>query len=82
MTTQDMTNKKSKIGIAVGVALAAVVGAGVFMALTPSPEPIYGMVQAKTVDVASKVTGRVESFNVREGDMVNAGDVVAIWNIP
>ena len=47
-------NNKSKIGLAVGVALAAVVAGGVWMALNPTPEPIYGMVQAKTVDVASK----------------------------
>lgn len=82
MTTAEMTNKKSKIGIAVGVALAAVIGTGLYMALTPSPEPIYGMVQAKTVDVASKVAGRVEAYNVQEGDMVQAGDVVALLNIP
>ena len=42
-------NNKSKIGLAVGVALAAVVAGGVWMALNPTPEPIYGMVQAKTV---------------------------------
>ena len=75
-------NNKSKIGLAVGVALAAVVAGGVWMALNPTPEPIYGMVQAKTVDVASKVTGRVESFDVREGDMVEIGQTVALLNIP
>ena len=82
MTNQQTTNKKSKIGLAVGAVLAAVVAGGIWLAMNPAPEPIYGMVQAKTVDVASKVTGRVESFNVREGDMVEMGQTVALLNIP
>ena len=82
MTNQQTTNKKSKIGLAVGAVLAAVVAGGIWLAMNPAPEPIYGMVQAKTVDVASKVTGRVESFNVREGDMVEMGQTVALMNIP
>lgn len=82
MTNNDQSLLKSKLGMAVGVALAGVVGYGIWMALTPTPEPIYGMVQAKSVDIASKVPGRVDQFNVREGDTVKMGDIVAVLNLP
>ncbi len=82
MTNNDQSLLKSKLGIAVGVALAGVVGYGIWMALAPAPEPIYGMVQAKSVDIASKVPGRVDQFNVREGDTVKMGDIVAVLNLP
>ena len=38
--------------------------------------------QAKTVDVAAKVTGRVEALKVREGDNVTADQLLLVLDIP
>ena len=40
------------------------------------------MMQAKTVDVAAKVTGRVEALKVREGDNVTADQLLLVLDIP
>ncbi len=43
---------------------------------------LQGEVEVKTVDIASKVTGRVEKINVEEGDCVEKGDVLLSVDIP
>lgn len=43
---------------------------------------LQGEVEVKTVDIASKVTGRVEKINVQEGDSVNRGDILLLVDIP
>ena len=50
--------------------------------IAESEEPLYGVMQAKTVDVAAKVTGRVETLPVHEGDTVSAGHLLMTLDIP
>ncbi len=83
MTENKKISKKTRIGIAGGaLAVAAILGYGLWLGTHPAPEPFYGMAQAKTVQVAAKVTGRVEKLLVREGDDVAPGALLMQLDIP
>lgn len=66
----------------IAVAALAVVAYGIYRAAVPASEPLQGMVFAKTVDVASKIPGRVLALEVAEGADVKAGDVLLKLDIP
>ena len=63
MTNTTLQNRKPLL-IGAAVCAVAAVAVGVWLAKHPAKEPLYGMMQAKTVDVAAKVTGRVEALKV------------------
>ena len=80
-----MQNNNNKLKVALGAfVLAALggIGTGLYLAAHPAPEPIYGMVQARTVNVAAKVTGRIEDFTIAEGDRVKTGQLIAHLAVP
>jgi len=62
----------------VGVLLA--VGGIIYFVTHRAPHELVltGLVDGEEVAVESKITARVERLNVREGDVVHAGDVVAV----
>ncbi|MGO1232875.1 MAG: HlyD family secretion protein [Marinobacter sp.] len=39
-----------------------------------------GRIEATEVDVATRISGRLESFSVREGDLVDAGQLLAVMD--
>ncbi len=82
--TESNTKKANKPVLLSAAALACLVilGVGFWMGTHPSEEPLYGVMQAKTVDVAAKVTGRVETLPVHEGDTVSAGQLLMTLDIP
>lgn len=82
--TESNTKKVNKPVLlsAAAVACLLVLGVGFWMGTHPSEEPLYGVMQAKTVDVAAKVTGRVETLHVHEGDTVSAGQLLMTLDIP
>ncbi|MCL1596882.1 efflux RND transporter periplasmic adaptor subunit [Parasutterella secunda] len=82
--TESNTKKVNKPVLlsAAAVACLVVLGIGFWMGTHPSAEPLYGVMQAKTVDVAAKVTGRVETLPVHEGDSVSAGQLLMTLDIP
>lgn len=82
--TESNTKKVNKPVLlsAAAVACLLVMGVGFWMGTHPSEEPLYGVMQAKTVDVAAKVTGRVETLPVHEGDTVSAGQLLMTLDIP
>ncbi len=82
--TESNTKKVNKPVLlsAAAVACLLVLGVGFWMGTHPSEEPLYGVIQAKTVDVAAKVTGRVETLPVHEGDTVSAGQLLMTLDIP
>lgn len=82
--TESNTKKVNKPVLlsAAAVACLLVLGVGFWMGTHPSEEPLYGVMQAKTVDVAAKVTGRVETLPVHEGDTVSAGKLLMTLDIP
>lgn len=82
--TESNTKKVNKPVLlsAAAVACLVVLGVGFWMGTHPTEEPLYGVMQAKTVDVAAKVTGRVETLPVHEGDTVSADQLLMTLDIP
>lgn len=82
--TESNTKKVNKPVLlsAAAVACLLVLGVGFWMGTHPTEEPLYGVMQAKTVDVAAKVTGRVETLPVHEGDTISAGQLLMTLDIP
>jgi HlyD family secretion protein len=70
-----MTGKKLLSALA-GVVLLGLIVWGLWKATRPQPLPIQGEMEARTIDVASKVPGRVLELKVEEGQQVKAGDVL------
>lgn len=70
------------VGGAFFAGIAAFLGWGVWEATHPAPVPLQGMVDARTISVSAKVPGRLAELKVREGDVLKAGDTVAVIAIP
>ena len=66
----------------IGALLAIAALAGLWYASRPVPIPLQGTVEADEVNVATKAFARVETLNVREGDRVQAGQVLATLSSP
>lgn len=43
---------------------------------------IQGEIETKTVDLSSKITGRIKKINVEKGQMVKAGEVLIVLDTP
>jgi len=68
---------KRKVGYAfVIIGIGAVIGYGLFQAVQTRPLQFQGQVEAREVDVAAKVAGRIRTLLVHEGDKVSLGDVL------
>jgi len=67
------------LGFAVVVILVGLIGV---FARCAAPENIQGEVEVEEYRVSSKVPGRILEIRVREGDMVKAGDTLAILEAP
>ena len=77
------TKRRRTIRIAVGAVLLIIVGLVIWRvffstpALPDSIVAVSGRIEGDDSAVASKTTGRILEVRVREGDSVNAGDVIA-----
>ncbi|MAT66105.1 MAG: efflux transporter periplasmic adaptor subunit [Gammaproteobacteria bacterium] len=66
--------------------IVAVVAVAVWYLMPDGDElPVHiasgnGRIEATEVDIATRIPGRLESFSVREGDLVEAGQVLAIMD--
>ncbi|MTV50611.1 HlyD family efflux transporter periplasmic adaptor subunit [Heliobacillus mobilis] len=73
-------DKKRTAAIAIGVILLTAIGFIAFPWMSRSgngKEPITGYVEGTEVTVGSKIAGRVQEVLVKEGDFVEAGQVIA-----
>lgn len=69
-----------KIGLAgAGLLLA---GAGLWLWTRPAPDVLQGQVEVRKVSVAAKIPGRLQKVFVREGDVVTAGQELAVLFSP
>jgi len=73
---------KRKLGIALALVLAIVVVVGLWLAWRSPAEQLQGMADADTVNVAAKITARLATLKVREGDRVKAGQVLFVLDSP
>jgi HlyD family secretion protein len=60
----------------VAIGIVALLGFGLLMIVSPRPLVFQGQVEAREVDVAAKIAGRISQVLVREGDVVSVGDVL------
>ena len=63
-------------------AVVAIVALISFLALGRNPEVIQGEMEVEEYRVSGKVPGRILELRVKEGDMVQAGDTLAIIEAP
>lgn len=66
-------------GIVIVVAIVALIG---FLALDREPDEIQGEIEVEEYRVSGKVPGRILQLCVKEGDMVKAGDRLAVIEAP
>ena len=66
-------------GFAAVVVIVALIG---FLALGRDADVIQGEIEVEEYRVSSKVPGRILELKVKEGDMVKAGDTLAILEAP
>ena len=80
----DMDRNRKYLAIAFASLLAAVVivtVAGLLLARKP-PLTLQGQVEATEIRISGKLPGRIDSFRVKEGDEVRAGDTLVVINSP
>lgn len=68
--------------IIVLVILAAVVAGVLWLVFQPQTNYLQGQVEARQIQVAPLIPGRVEEIYVREGDIVKKGDLLVRLGIP
>ena len=66
----------------IGIAVLVLFGVAAYMWASSRPQPLVasGTVEARDIRVGSKVGGRIEQVLVREGDRVEAGQVLATFD--
>ena len=82
MSESSRTSVKAAAAALLGIGLLAFIGIGLWKAASPSPAPLQGQVDARTIDVAAKIPGRIDEVLVKEGDTVEAGVVMIRIGIP
>lgn len=74
-------SKKAITGIFFLAVILAVIGC-VYAFMQANTMLLQGEVDVKTVDLASKITGRIEKLNCKKGDRVKKGDVLITLDTP
>lgn len=84
MTDPDAPpTKRARILLYAGLAIVAVlIAIGLWLASRPAPEQVQGMVDADSINVATKTLARVDRLLVDEGSRVRKGQVLAILSSP
>ena len=74
-------SKKAITGVFFVAVILAVIGC-VYAFMQANTMLLQGEVDVKTVDLASKITGRIEKINYKKGDRVKKGDVLIALDTP
>ena len=74
-------NKKAITGVFFVAVILAIIGC-VYAFMQANTMLLQGEVDVKTVDLASKIAGRIEKINYKKGDRVKKGDVLIALDTP
>lgn len=70
------------VGVLVAMVLIGFIAWGLWQASRPVTPPLQGQMEARTIDVAAKVTGRIVKKLVSEGADVKAGQILVELALP
>ena len=75
---------KNKLFLLISVIILsiAMISIGIYVCNHANSMILQGEVEVKTIDLASKITGRVQKINVKKGDRVKKGDVLIELDTP
>ncbi len=79
---EDKKNYNLIIGVIALVAIILLIAAAGYLVSKPKPQVIQGEAEASEYRVSGKVPGRIEEMYVKEGQLVSAGDTVAMIDSP
>jgi HlyD family secretion protein len=86
MTTADRDNRKTTLatiaGLLVLLGVLAFIGWGLWLAYHPVPVPLQGQVEARILNISPKISARIATLPVREGQAVAAGAVLVTLDSP
>ncbi|QXO41930.1 biotin/lipoyl-binding protein [Morganella morganii] len=71
-----MTIKNKKIKITILIVIIMVLSAGFILSHSSEHEILEGIVDTDEINITSKVTARVDSLHVREGDSIRNGQAL------
>ncbi len=82
MTTHVKYTTARTAGLLMLLGVLAFIGWGLWLAYHPAPVPLQGQVEARTINIAPKISARIATLAVREGQAVAAGEVLATLDSP
>lgn len=83
MSSEAHTSRtKLALGGLAALGVLVFIGWGLWMASRPVTPPLQGQMEARSIDVAAKVAGRISAQLVREGDSVKADQVLLELALP
>jgi len=68
--------RKRRLTIVAAVGIVLLLAIGLWLAYRPTPDQVQGMVDAYEARITSKVTGRIATFHVQDGQPVAAGQLL------
>lgn len=74
--------RKTPLIVVAAVAVVAMIAVGLWLAWRPASDQLQGIVDARELRVASKVTARLAQIHVEEGQQVTAGQLLATLDSP
>lgn len=77
-----VNNKSISIAFIVILAVTVVVSALGMILMSRQPLVLQGQIEATEIRISGKLPGRIDSFLVREGEWVKAGDTLVVINSP
>jgi HlyD family secretion protein len=82
MTTTRKGAAAGVAGLLILLGVLAFIGWGLWLAYHPAPVPLQGQVEAQTINIAPKISARIATLPVREGQAVTAGTVLVTLDSP
>ena len=82
MTTNRKFTTARIAGFLLLLGVLAFIGWGLWLAYHPAPVPLQGQVEARTINVAPKISARIATLDVREGQAVAAGEELVTLDSP
>jgi len=82
MTTNRKSTAAGIVGVLVLLGVLAFIGWALWQAYHPAPVPLQGQVEARTINIAPKISARIATLSVREGQAAAAGAQLVTLDSP